>query len=95
MSPMRSGFIITPSIVTSEPGTISAATSGKAAEDGSAGTTTSVPRSVGCPVSAMRAAVAVRPVRRHRDLGAEQAQHPLGVVAGGRGLDHRRGARAR
>ena len=35
---MRSGLIPTPSTVTSDPGTISAATSGKAAEDGSPGT---------------------------------------------------------
>ena len=38
-SPVRDGLSPTPSIVTSDPGTISAATSGKAAEDGSPGTT--------------------------------------------------------
>ncbi len=40
ISPVRRGFIITPSTTMSEPGTISAATIAKAAEDGSAGTTT-------------------------------------------------------
>ena len=39
-SPVRSGFIITPSTTMSDPGTISAATIGKAADEGSAGTTT-------------------------------------------------------
>ena len=37
-SPVRVGFISTFSIMMSEPGTISAATSGKPAEDGSPGT---------------------------------------------------------
>ena len=40
---MRSGFSITPSTVTSAPGTTSPAASGKAAEDGSPGTATVVP----------------------------------------------------
>ena len=48
-SPVRSGFIITPSMTTSEPGTISAATSGNAAEDGSDGTTTGLPRASAGP----------------------------------------------
>ena len=46
--PVRSGFSITPSTVTSDPGTTRAAASGKAAEDGSPGTATWVPFSV-CP----------------------------------------------
>ena len=64
------GSVITPSITTSEPGVISAATSGKAAEDGSAGTTTGAGRSSGWPFSAMRRPVALRrhlrPRRRNR-----------------------------
>ena len=42
MSPVRKGLVITASRITSEPGTSKAATIGNAAEDGSAGTTTSV-----------------------------------------------------
>ncbi|MNJ55954.1 hypothetical protein D3C77_514780 [compost metagenome] len=41
--PVRRGLSITPSTVTSEPGTIRAAARGKAAEDGSPGTATAVP----------------------------------------------------
>jgi hypothetical protein len=54
MRPVRSGFIMTPSRITSEPGVISAATSGNAAEDGSAGTTIGCGVSSGWPVSVMR-----------------------------------------
>ena len=43
-----------PSRITSEPGTISAATSGNAADDGSAGTTTGAGSSSGWPCSVMR-----------------------------------------
>ena len=46
---MRKGFIIMPSMTMSEPGTIVAATRGKAAEDGSAGTMTCAGRSSGRP----------------------------------------------
>ena len=49
--PTRRGFIISPSMVTSDPGTISAATSAKAAEEGSAGTITGRARRVGRPSS--------------------------------------------
>ena len=52
--PVRSGLSPTPSIVTSEPGTISAATSGKAAEDGSPGTTIGAAASSGWPSTVMR-----------------------------------------
>ena len=51
---MRSVFIITPSIMMSEPSAISAATIGKAAEEGSPGTTTGEGRSSGWPVRVMR-----------------------------------------
>ena len=87
MRPVRSGFIITPSITMSEPGVIRAATSGKAAEEGSVGTTTVVPRSSGWPWRVIGAAV--RAVRRRPRRRAEMAQHPLRVVAGRLALDHR------
>src|ERR1700716_1921899 len=51
--PVRSGLVMTSVNTTSEPSTISAATIGNDAEDGSAGTTTSAPCSSGCPVSAI------------------------------------------
>ena len=87
---MRSGFIITPSTTMSEPGTISAATIGNAADDGSAGTTTVVGRNSGRPTSVIRRP---SPSGCDRDLGAEMGQHFLGVVARGLGLDHGRLAR--
>ena len=52
-SPVRSGLVITSVSTMSEPSTISAATIGNAADDGSAGTTTSAPCSSGWPVSAI------------------------------------------
>src|SRR5215467_9774107 len=54
MSPVRSGLMPTPSIVTSEPGTISAAISGKAAEEGSPGTAIGAAASSGWPSRVMR-----------------------------------------
>ena len=51
MSPVRSGLVMTSVTITSEPGTIRAATIGKAAEEGSAGTTTGAGRSSGSPLS--------------------------------------------
>src|SRR6185312_5359247 len=53
-SPVRSGLSITPSRITSEPGVSSAAISGKAAEDGSAGTTIGAGANSGWPVSVIR-----------------------------------------
>ena len=53
-SPVLSGFIITPSTTMSEPGTISAATIGNAADEGSAGTTTVVGRNSGRPTRVTR-----------------------------------------
>ena len=47
MRPVRSGLVITSVRTTSEPGTISAATIGNAADDGSAGTTTGAGRQLG------------------------------------------------
>jgi hypothetical protein len=46
-SPVRSGLVITSVSVMSEPGTTSVATSGNAAEDGSAGTSTGAATSSG------------------------------------------------
>ena len=51
---MRKGLSSMPSTVTSEPGVIRAATSGKAAEDGSPGTLTRVPVSDWPPGRMMR-----------------------------------------
>ena len=67
----------------SEPGTISAATSGKAAEDGSPGTTIGRGFSSGWPHE--RDAAAVLAIGSTRTLGAEMRQHALGVVARGFG----------
>ena len=53
-SPERSGFVMTPSTTMSEPGTISAATIGNAADDGSAGTTTGRALSSGRPTRSIR-----------------------------------------
>src|SRR6185437_10315920 len=53
-SPVRSGLSITPSRITSDPGVSSAAISGKAAEDGSAGTTIGAGANSGWPVSVIR-----------------------------------------
>ena len=53
-SPVLSGFIITPSTTMSDPGTISAATMGNAADEGSPGTTTVVGRNSGRPTSVIR-----------------------------------------
>src|ERR1700733_831433 len=52
-SPARSGLVMTSEKIRSEPSTISAATIGNAAEDGSAGTPTFSPCSSGWPVSAI------------------------------------------
>ena len=84
--PVRSGLIITPSRISSEPGTISAATSGNAADDGSAGTTTGAASSSGWPSSVMRRPCCA--VRRRPARGAEMLEHPLGVVARRLLLDH-------
>ena len=70
----------------SEPSTISAATIGNAADDGSAGTTTSAPCSSGWPVSAILRPwlpSVVETISR-----AKMLQHQLGVVAAGFLLDH-------
>ena len=67
-------------MVTELPATSSAATSGKAAEDGSPGTTTSAARSSGWPCSSM---IRPAPVGLDADGRAEMAQHVLAVVARG------------
>ena len=86
--PVRSGFVITSVSTMSEPATISAATIGNAADDGSAGTMTPAPCSSGWPVSDDPAAVAAF-VGHGDDLGAKMLQHQLGVVAAGLALDDR------
>jgi hypothetical protein len=53
-SPVRNGLVMTFSSTSSEPGTISAAIIGNAADDGSAGTTTFAGSSSGWPWSTMR-----------------------------------------
>ena len=84
--PVRSGLVMTSEKTMSEPSTISAATIGNAADDGSAGTTTSAPCSSGWPVSAI-----LRPWLPsfgRDDLRAEMLQHQFGMVAAGFLLDH-------
>ena len=81
---MRSGLIITPSTTTSEPGAINAATIGKAADEGSAGTTTGRGLQFGAAGERDPAALALR---RDDDLGAEMGEHLLGVVARGLRFD--------
>ncbi len=91
--PVRSGFIITPSKITSEPGTISAATIGKAADDGSAGTVTRAGCKLGLAHEGDAAAVVAVWLDPH--AGAEMAEHAFGVVARRLLLDHRGLARRR
>ena len=81
--PERSGLVITPSTTMSEPATIRAATSGKAAEDGSAGTTTGCGRRSGRPSSGDPAAVLA--IGSTFTVAPKCAQHFLGVVARGLG----------
>jgi len=57
MSPVRKGLVMTSLTITSEPGTINAATIGKAAEEGSAGTTTGAGCSSGIALERDLAAV--------------------------------------
>ena len=70
----------------SEPSTIKAATIGNAADDGSAGTTTSSAVQFGLAGQRDLAAMAAFP--RRDDLGAEMLQHQFGVVAARLGFDH-------
>ena len=65
----------------SEPSTISAATIGNAADDGSAGTMT--PARCKLRLACERDLAAVVALRIDRDLRAEVVQHQLGVVAAG------------
>ena len=53
MRPLRSGLVITSVRISSEPGVINAATIGKAADEGSAGTVTGAGASSGSPLSAI------------------------------------------
>jgi hypothetical protein len=82
---VRVGFISTFSMVTSEPGTMSAATSGKPAEDGSPGTAMVWPVSLPWPSMKMwrTPCSSVWTV----EVGAEALQHLFGVVAGHHRLD--------
>ena len=76
---MRVGFISTFSIMMSEPGTISAATSGKPAEDGSPGTAMRLAGELALALDAdVPHAVAVG---LDLECGAEALQHLFGVVA--------------
>ena len=84
---MRSGLVITASRIKSEPGTISAATIGNAAEDGSAGTTTLARLELGLALQGNAAAVLA--MRLAGELGAEMFEHAFGVVARGLRFDHR------
>ena len=92
-SPVRSGLSMTPSRITSEPGTISPATSGNDAEDGSAGTV--IGAGVKFRLAGERDAPAVRAFVLDPHGRAEMAQHPLGVVARRLLLDHHGLARRR
>ena len=83
--PVRVGFISTFSMVMSEPGTISAATSGKPAEDGSPGTAMIWPVSLPWPSMRMwrTPSLSVSTV----EIGAKALQHLFGVVARHHRLD--------
>ena len=80
MYSIRAGLRLTSSSTIDDPGTIVAATTKNAADDGSPGTSSSngIRRA-----GAHLAACGRRPVDRR----AERAEHPLGVVAARRGLD--------
>ncbi len=54
MSPVRNGLVMTSARITSEPGTMRAATSGKAADEGSAGTMTAAGVNSGSPRNVIR-----------------------------------------
>ena len=88
--PVRSGFSSTPSTVTSEPGVISAATSGKAADDGSPGTADRARRSARWPPARrMR-----RPSARVLDLDLAR-RRPAASARCGRGSAPARSPRSR
>ena len=86
ISPVRSGFVMTSVRTTSEPGTISAATIGNAAEEGSAGTRSPGRTKLG--LAPERDAAACRPRRPTDDVGTEMGEQALGVVAACFALDH-------
>ena len=71
--------------MTSEPGTISAATIGNAADDGSAGTTTGAGASSGSPLSEILRPWG--PSGVDGDVGAEMREQLFGVVAARFGFD--------
>ena len=77
----------------SEPGTISAATIGNAADEGSAGTITGAGTSSGWPLSVTRRPCA--PSFSTRTSAPKWRSMPLGVVARRLGLDHHGFARRR
>ncbi len=77
---MRPGLRLTSSSTIADPGTIVAATTKNAADDGSPGTTSS--NASGAP--ACTCTVVVVDVRQRR---VQRRQHPLGVVPARRGLD--------
>ena len=86
-SPIRNGFIITPSSMMSEPAVIIAATRGNAAEDGSAGTTIALRHKFRLAVERHVAAATKIAVRLNADRRSEISEHFLRVVAGRLPLD--------
>ena len=80
---MRRGLRLTPCTWSSEPGTSVAATTNGAADEKSPGTSTS-------PSESRSAGRTVTLVGRTRDARAGRREHPLGVVARRRRLDHGR-----
>ena len=86
MSPVRVGFSMMFSITMSEPSVMSAATIGKAAEEGSPGTSMVLGLQL---MLAFDRDVAAIVLLLHRDPRAEALQHALGVVARGGRLDDR------
>ena len=85
--PVRSGLVITSVSMISEPGTISAATIGNAADDGSAGTTTGAGASSGSPLSVILRPCA--PSGSTVTLAPKCDEQLLGMVAARLRLDHR------
>ena len=77
---MRPGLRLTSSSTIAEPGTIVAATTKNAADDGSPGTASSNASGAPARTRSVRSSTAL-------DRRAERAEHPLGVVAARRRLD--------
>ena len=78
-SPVRSGLVITPARITSEPGTISAATSGKGGRGRIGGNLHRC--RLEFRLAGQHDAAAVLALRRGAHAGAEMDEHSLGMVA--------------